>query len=589
MSDADPSLEYTLRFTEPWAHLVDVELEFAAPAGQDTVTLWMPVWTPGSYLVREFSRHLESFRAEASDGRTLPWRKTRKNRWEILTEGAPEIRVAYRLYGREMTVRTNWIDAGFALLNGAATFLTVEGREGGPHRIRVELPRGWAGVWTSLDSKDGAYLARDLDEVVDSPILAGTPAVHGFEVDGKPVSLVNVGEGGLWDGAAAAGDVKTIVEGYRALYGSLPFPRYLFFNLITESRGGLEHKGSSVLMTSRYTYRRRKTYVDWLGLVSHEFFHVWNVKRSRPEALGPFDYQNEVYTRALWVAEGLTNYYTDLLPRRTGLTTAEEYLEKLSRHIDTVQTTPGRLFTSLEGSSFDAWIKLYRPDENSANTTISYYVKGAVVGWLLDATIRRASGGKRSLDDLMRLLYDRYAAERGYTDGEAQAAAEEIAGAPLGGFFDRFVRGTDELDYAPALALFGLRFRDAEAGRGDDAPRVQLGFETRDDRGRLVVKAVRRDGPAREGGLNAEDEILAVGGYRVTPDTFTERLLQYAPGDRLEFLVARREAIRIVPVTAAAHPGAPWRLEIDPEASVEAAAARAAWLGAAEPAGTAPA
>jgi predicted metalloprotease with PDZ domain len=580
MSAQDGGLQYRITFTDPRAHLVDVELRFTAGAGQSSVTLWMPVWTPGSYLVREFSRNVESFRAEASDGRTLPWRKTRKNRWEILTEGAPEIRVTYRVYGREMTVRTNWIDSDFALLNGAATFLTVEGREHGPHRIRVELPRGWSGVWTSLSSEDGAYVAHDLDEVVDSPLLVGSPAVHDFEVDGKPVSLVNVGEGGLWDGAKAAGDVKAVVEGYRDMYGSLPFPRYLFLNLITESRGGLEHKGSSVLMTSRYAYRVRKSYVDWLGLVSHEFFHVWNVKRSRPEALGPFDYENEVYTRSLWVAEGLTNYYTDLLPRRTGLTTVEEYLEKLSRHFDTVQNTPGRLFASLEASSFDAWIKLYRPDENSANTTISYYVKGAVVGWLLDAAIRGASGGERSLDDLMRLLYERYAGERGYSDGEIQAAAEETAGRPLDGFFDRHVRGTDELDYAPALAHFGLRFRDPRAGQGNGAPSIQLGFETREEQGRLVVKAVRRDGPAREGGLNAGDEILAVGGYRVTPETFTERLLQYAPGDRLDILVARREAIRIVPVTAAGYPGAPWRLEIDPEASEEAAAARAAWLGA---------
>ncbi len=583
MSDHDPSLDYTLRFSEPWAHYVDVELRFAAPAGRPAVTLWMPVWTPGSYLVREFSRNVESFRAEASEGRTLRWRKTRKNRWEIAADGTPEIRVTYRVYGRELTVRTNWIDDGFALLNGAATVLAVEGREGEPHRIRVELPRGWAGVWTSLDSEDGpdgrTYVARDLDEVVDSPILAGSPAVHDFEVDGKPVSLVNVGEGGLWDGAKAAGDVKTLVEGYRAMYGSLPFPRYLFLNLITESRGGLEHKGSSVLMTSRYAFRRRKSYVDWLGLVSHEFFHVWNVKRSRPEALGPFDYENEVYTRSLWVAEGLTNYYTDLLPRRTGLITPDEYLEKLSKHIDTVQTTPGRLFASLEESSFDAWIKLYRPDENSANTTISYYVKGAVVGWLLDAAIRRASGGKRTLDDMMRHLYERFAGERGYSDRAVQAAAEEIAGAPLGSFFDRHIRGTEEVDYAPALALFGLRFRDPAAGRGEDAPSIQVGFETREDQGRLLVKSVRRDGPAHEGGLDAGDEILAVGGYRITPDTFAERLLQYAPGDRLEFLVARRDAIRIVPLTAAGHPGSPWRLEPDPEASEEAVAAREAWLG----------
>ncbi len=587
MTDHAP-LRTILRFPHPQAHLMEVELRIEVPDPGAPLELWMPVWTPGSYLVREYARHLEGFEAEGPGGAPLEWGKTAKNVWRVEPAGAGNLTVRYRLYGREMSVRTNWIEDGFALVIPAGTFLTARGLEGRPHAVRVEPPPGWAGVWTALDPESGAetgayaYRARDLDELVDSPLLAGSPAVHDFEVDGKPMSLVNLGEGGLWDGDRAAADVRRVVEGYRALYGGLPFPRYLFLNLITESRGGLEHKNSSVLMTSRYAFRDRRSYVSWLGLVSHEFFHVWNVKRSRPLALGPFDYEREVYTRSLWVAEGVTNYYTDLIPRRAGLTTDEEYLEKLGKLVESVQTTPGRLLTSLEGSSFDAWIKLYRPDENTANTTISYYVKGAVAAWLLDAALRRTTGGAGSLDDLMRLLFQRHAGERGYTDEEVQAAAESVAGQSLGDFFDRVVRGTGELDYAPALAWFGLRFKPEDSG--EEAPdRPWLGIETRDDAGRLLVKSVRRDGPAHAAGLNVDDEILALGNYRILPANFSDRLGQYRPGDRLAITVARRDALRTVPVALGRHPGSPWKLEFDPEAPPEAAAARRAWLEEAVP------
>ncbi len=581
MTAPDRSPRYQIAFTEPHAHLVDVELRVEGLDPGAPLALWMPVWTPGSYLVREYSRNVEGFAAEASDGRTLRWRKTRKNRWEVDPGGAPAATIRYRVYGRELTVRTDFVEDGFALLNGAPTFMTVAGREREPHRVRVEIPPGWAGVWTGLEPAPGAvreFVARDLDELVDSPILAGSPAVHRFTVDGVPLELVNVGEGGLWDGGKAAKDLEAIVGTYRAMYGRLPFSRYLFLNLITESRGGLEHHNSSVLMTSRYAFRRRPAYVNWLGLASHEFFHVWNVKRSRPVELGPFDYENEVYTRSLWVAEGVTAYYTDLTPRRAGLTTDAEYLEELGKLVAWLQTTPGRFLTSLEGASFDAWIKLYRPDENTANTTVSYYVKGAVVAWLLDVEIRRATSGERSLDDLMRLLFVRHSGERGYAGSDLRAAAAEVAGRDLGGFFERNVEGTGELDYDPALTYLGLRFKPEEDASGLPSP-PWLGVDARDERGRLTVRSVRRDGPARAAGLAAEDEILAVGGYRVAAEDLEERLRQYAPGDRVEILIARRDEVRKVPVVLAAHPGSPWRLEIDPEASEEAARARGSWLG----------
>jgi predicted metalloprotease with PDZ domain len=566
------SLAYTLSFPHPQNHLAEIVL--TAPARDGVVDLWMPVWTPGSYLVREYSRNVEGFAAEDASGRPLPWTKTAKNRWRVEAGTAESIRVRYRVYGREKSVRTNWIDTSFALVNGAPTFLTVRGLERRPHRIAVDPPPGWEQVHTALPFEDGAFIAPDLDTLVDSPVVLGNPRVYRFSVDDREILLVNLGEGGLWDGERAAADVEAVVRAYRDMYGGLPFPRYLFFNLIVEAGGGLEHRDSCVLMTSRFAFRNRKSYVGWLGLVSHEFFHVWNVKRSRPREFGPFDYENEVYTRCLWVAEGFTAYYTDLVPRRAGLTTEEEYLELLSKQIEKLYSTPGRALQSLEESSFDAWIKLYRADENTPNTTISYYLKGQIVGWLLDAEIRRLSQGERTLDDLMRLLFERHGGESGYTPGDLQAAAEETAGGPLDAFFARAVRSREELDLEPGLRGFGLRFAP-----DDEDPVPWLGIESETKDGRHAVKTVRRDGPAYEAGLNAEDEILAVGGYRVLPANLGERLKQYESGERVVLTISRDDALLQLPVTLGEAPGSRWRLEADPDAGDEAAAERGRWLG----------
>jgi predicted metalloprotease with PDZ domain len=537
----------------------------------------MPVWTPGSYLVREYSRHVQDLIAEDETGAALEITKTRKNRWALTAPNAKNVTVKYIVYGHELSVRTNWIEGELALLNGAPTFITVQGYENAAHRVALKLPEGWRGAWSSM-AKDVSgsqvvFTAQNHDELIDSPILAGSPDVHDIPVEGIPISLVNAGDTSLWNGNEAAQNVGKIVDTYRIMMGGLPFDRYVFLNCIVESRGGLEHARSSVLMTSRYAFRKRSLYVDWLGLVSHEFFHVWNVKRLRPSALGPFDYEREVYTRSLWFAEGITSYYTPLIPRRADLTKTAELLDALSEHIEKLQTTPGRHHQSLEESSFDAWIKLYRPDENSVNTTISYYVKGAVVAWLLDAEIRAVSKGKRSLDDLIRLLFSKYSKEKGYTDRDLQEVAEEIAGTSLESFFAKSVRGRDELDYETALRTFGLRFKKAMA-----ETQAWIGIETTSRDGKLVITSVREDAPAQGAGLAAEDELIAIGGYRVDARTLTERLQQFRPGDRVDVLVARRDALRTLSLVVGEAAGS-WKLDVDPDASPEAVKTREAWMG----------
>ena len=242
----------------------------------------------------------------------------------------------------------------------------------------------------------------DYDTLVDSPIVAGTPSVYQFQVSGKPHYLVDFRERGIWNGPQAVQDLAKIAETTSRFWGEVPFDRFYFFNIIGAPRNGLEHKNSTVMNIPLESTSSREGYLDWLSLAAHEYFHAWNVKRLRPVELGPFDYENEVYTKSLWFVEGVTDYYADVLLSRAGVATRDEYLNALSSQIRSLQTTPGRLEQSAEMASYDAWIKYYRTDENTANTSISYYVKGAVVGFLLDAKLRRLTNGSKSLDDVMR-------------------------------------------------------------------------------------------------------------------------------------------------------------------------------------------
>ena len=573
---AEP-IRYTLSFTAPQTHYVEVAAEVPTGGGAN-LELMMAVWTPGSYLVREYSRHVEAVTATGADGRPRTVEKSEKNRWRVSTGGGRTVTVRYRVYGREMSVRTNWIDAGFALINGAPTFMTLADGAPRPHEVIINLPQGWQRSLTGLPAMPGGehrYRAPDYDTLVDSPFLLGNPTVYEFSVDGKPHYLANEGESGLFDGQKAAKDLEAIVREQRRFWGSLPYDKYLFLNILTGSEpgGGLEHLNSTVLITSRFTTRTRRAYLSWLELASHELFHAWNVKRLRPVELGPFDYENEVHTKSLWMAEGVTDYYGELLVHRADLSTRDEYLENLSSHIEVVQSAPGRLVQSAELASFDAWIKYYRPDENSPNVSISYYEKGLVIAFLLDAKIRNATKGARSLDDVMRTAYAKYAGPRGFTPAELRAVAEQVAGTSLGSFWTTAVEGTAELDYSEALKSYGLRFRAAAP-----STRAYLGATTRNDNGRLVVSQVRRGTPAFEAGLNVDDEILAIDDFRVRADQLPARLEQYKPEDKVSVLVARRERLHRLDVRLAPEPPRQWRLEIDPDASEEQVRQRDRWL-----------
>jgi len=586
---------YRLGFDDRARHLIDVTMTLpAAPAGART--LWMPTWTPGSYLLREYARHVEGLTVVDATGTAVPVTRTTKNRWEVEADGGT-LTVRYRVYAREASVRTNFVDADLAVLNGAALFLTEEGREGAPHRVVVDLPRDWSGAHTGLDRTPGGgptdFTAADLDELIDSPLVLGNATVRTLDVEAAPHTLVLAGELGPWDVDGSAASVAAIVREQLAFWGSVPYDHYTFLNVVNEARGGLEHLDSTLMMTHRRATSVREDHVRWLGLVSHEFFHTWNVKRLRPAPLGPFDYENEAYTPSLWVAEGLTSYYDDLLLVRAGLITEKEYLGRITDQLTSVQETPGRRVQTLSQASADAWIKYYRKDENTVNTGISYYTKGMLVGWLLDSRIRCETDGKRSLDDVMRLAHARHSGAQGYTPEAFEAIIAEVAGTPLTDELDSWLRSTDELDYEPALACLGLRFADpddkeeeadgdaAKASEPEDPPAGWLGAGL-DARGaRHVVVDVKRGTPAWDAGLNVDDELVAVDGYRVPTDGPGALWATLPPGSAVQLTISRRGVLRELPATLGEAPRDTWTVEVDPDASSDAVRQRSAWLASA--------
>jgi predicted metalloprotease with PDZ domain len=568
-STAAEPIVYTLRFPEAQNHYVEIEARFPGSDRPET-ELMMAVWTPGSYLVREYARHIESMNAVDENQKSLPLVKTKKNRWVVQSPLNQPIFVRYRVYCRELTVRTNWVGHEYAMLNGAPTFVTLADGQSLPHHVKIELPSHWRQSVTSLARLDDGtphhYVADNYDQLVDSPIVCGNPDIYRFRVGGREHLLVNQGGGDVWDGAKSAEHVAKIVREHQRMWGVVPYKKYTFFNMIVQSRGGLEHDNSTLMLTNRWHFRERKDYLRWLSLVSHEFFHTWNIRRLRPIPLLEYDYESENYTHSLWIAEGITSYYDDLTLARCGLSTQTEYLAMLSKNIETLQAVPGRKVQSLRASSHDTWIKFYRPDENSNNTRVSYYTKGAVVAFLLDAKIRQASNGNKTLDDVMRQMYQTFSGQRGYTPTQFRAVASQVAGANLNAWFAGAIDRTGELDYEPALAWYGLQFKpeaakpDVKKDAAEKTTKNWLGITTRTDDGRIMVSRVERDSPAYRAGVNVDDEILAINDFRVRPDKWSARLKQYKIGEEIRLLVSRAEQLKTIGVTLQESPRTNWKL-----------------------------
>ncbi len=455
---------YTIRFPSPDKHVAEV---FATiPTGQRaTVELMMAVWSPGFYRVEDYAKNIRNLSVTRPDGTQLAVEQT-KNRWLIHDAGPwATVSVSYRLACDRKSVTSNWVGDDLIVLNGAATFVTLVGQPSLPHEVRLELPpkckRSITAMAPAPDGLPDHYRAEDYDTLVDSPIVAGDLSIHEFEVAGSKHILADAGEVGPWDGEKASRNLEKMVRETHRFWGFLPFQRYVFLNVFRAGGGGLEHKDST-LLTSSPRGGREPGSVRWLSFVSHEYFHAFNVKRLRPVELGPFDYEHPPSTKSLWIAEGLTTYFGDLILARAGLASTQDALNLLSTHIGQLQNARGRLVQSLEDASRDVWGSGTSGVGRDSATKLSYYVKGPVVGFVLDARIRRATGGKKSLDDVMKLAYRRYSGERGFTPDQFRAVAEEVAGADLKEWFRKAISSTEELDYQEALDWFGLRFIPAD-------------------------------------------------------------------------------------------------------------------------------
>lgn len=587
------SILYTLGFPNPQTHYVEVEAQIPAKSAESE--LMMATWTPGSYLIREFARQVEDIRAVDAQQVSLPVIKINKNRWRVEANGAYTLK--YRIYAKELSVRTSFIDNDLALLNGTSIFITPEAHLKSTYKVKLNLPDHWSKKVSGLPIKQGVFLAKDYDTLVDSPITAGNPKIYEFDVEGVPHRLVNYGEKNVWEGQASAADVEKIVAEHHKFWGELPYDdQYVFLNMIMESRGGLEHKNSTVIMANSRQTRVRENYLNWLDLVSHEYFHAWNVKQLRPKALGPFDYEHENYTDTLWIAEGFTSYYESLLNHRAGLMTKKEYFKRLVKDIETLQSTPGRLVQPVASASSDAWIKHYRKDENSINNSVSYYTKGAVIGFLLDARIRELTNNQTSLDQVMQEAYQRFSGEQGYTADDFQNLLNEVSGTDLTDFIYQATKTTEELDYQQALDWYGLELQkekkadtedpdnsddkdtSTETPNKDPEP-IWLGLKLKSTEGRLLVTNVIADTPARQAGINAGDEIIALDGFRINTKSSWDKLLKsYRAGEKVTATVSRRNRLQQIDTTFELQPPEKWKLLVKDSQNDQQKQNLSAWL-----------
>ncbi|PZD74105.1 hypothetical protein C1752_01155 [Acaryochloris thomasi RCC1774] len=546
-SAVKPSIHYQVEMPNPASHLFDVMLTIQNQ-NSAILDLKLPVWTPGSYLVREYAKHLQTFRAEDDQGQALSWRKVSKNHWQIESGDVTQLKVCYQVFAHELTVRTNHLDASHGFFNPGAVLMYIPGFEEAETTLAVTPPAGWT-VTTALppvEGKPNTFVADTFDTLVDSPVEIGAHSLYDFDVLGKPHQWVIWGKGNF-DIDRIIVDTQKIVEVEAKIFGGLPYDRYFFLlHLSAGGYGGLEHKFCTTLLFPRFNFRTTENYNKFMCLVAHEFFHLWNVKRIRPKALETFDYDQENYTDCLWFCEGVTSFYDLAIPMRAGIYDAQNYLKLISDSITRLQAIPGRRVQSLSESSFDTWIKLYRPDANSKNAQVSYYLKGELVSLLLDLLIRRESGNMRSQDQVMQQMWQQFGqSETGYTHAQLKSVVESVAGIDLTDFWEKYIEGTVELPYDEFLNPFGLGVKVETA---EDAP-PYLGIELKSETGTAMVKTVFCDSPAHDAGIAPDDQILAIDGFRVRANQLNDRLLNYQPNEQIQVTVFHDEELRTYSVT----------------------------------------
>ncbi len=588
---AQVKIAFEVSFKEPQAHYAEVQMNISGLA-KDYVDVKMPVWTPGSYLVREFEKSVEEFKATAG-GKQVKVEKVRKNTWRIFSAKAANIKINYRVYAFEISVRTPFIDDSHAFLSPTGIFMHPDGMIKSPSTVKIIPFNSWSKVSTGLEPVAGeqfTYKASDFDILYDSPIEVGNQDVFEFMAAGVRHEVAMYG-GGNYDKEKLKVDMAKIVEEITAVYGENPNKHYTFIvHNFLRGGGGLEHLNSTTLGATRNAYNTEAGYKGFLALVAHEYHHLWNVKRLRPVALGPFDYDNENYTTNLWVAEGFTSYYENKYMHRAGFNDDATFINDLAGAIGTVTNTPGAKYQSAASSSYDAWIIGYRPNENSKNNSISYYSKGEVIGILMDLEIINATKGAKSLDDVMKAMYLQCKTlKRGYTDAEFKAMVEKISGISFTNFWAKYVNGVDDAEYVKYFGYAGIDVatENATPGKPVSGASGQL-----TNNGTISVSSITRNSAAWIAGLNVNDEIISLDDVTVSDALATIRLrspmlsLETLPvvskkniGDVLKLKIKRDGVEKEISLTLKENPNVRLKATINSNATATQKAVFKKWTG----------
>lgn len=543
-------IHYQVSMPFPSSHLFTVRLNIEHWA-ENQLNLIMPVWTPGSYLVRDYAKNLQSFQVTSDNQDKLTWAKVTKNHWQINTNKCSNLTVEYQVYSNELTVRTNHLDNTHGFFTGAALFMYVLNYENYPYEVAIALPKKHWQISTSLPKvkdKINTFIADNFDTLVDSPFEIGEQETVQFKVENKPHKWVNWGKGNVNKNQVIE-DTKKIIATESKIFNGLPYDEYLFIlHLSASGFGGLEHKNCCVLNYPRFDFKNTEKYHRFIQLVAHEFFHLWNVKRIRPKPLEKFNYNQENYTTSLWFSEGTTSYYDLLIPLRAGIYSQKIFLQFLSREISQYLSISGRKIQGLAESSFDAWIKLYRRDAYSNNNQISYYLKGELVTLILDLLIRNKHHNLKSFDDVMKNMWLKFGREEiGFTPEDLKREIEIVAEEDLSKFFHLYLETTTELPFNEYLEPFGLKLVEKE----EKNPLPYLGLKVQKEGGIEKIMFVEADSPAGKVGIDAGDELIALDDFRVTAETLNLRLENYRPNDIVKLTVFHQDELRHFQVTLA--------------------------------------
>lgn len=510
--------------------------------------LHMAAWTPGSYRIRDFARNVEAFTALDLNDQPLAWTKTDKSTWQVVVPNGAPFKIRYKVFAYEFSVRTSYLDYDQGFINAASVFFYETEQKARPFEIQVLAPDGWA-VASALPKHDATHFhAKSFDHLVDSPFQFGNFRRHEYQVGEIPHYWLIAGEVSLNEDEMVK-SLKIIGETVGKLFGDYPFDNYYIFSQfrLDGAGGGLEHANSTMVQGHGNKLRTKKGWDQFLGLVFHEYFHAWNVKAIHDQVLGPFDYQTENYTQLLWLHEGWTSYYDTILMARAGFWSDKEVLKALAKDVKGYLESPGTDRQSLRDASFDSWIHQYQPSQTSNNSRVSYYSEGAMSGFALDLLIRHETEGEKSLDDVMRLLYDTYAREkRGITWQNVSAAVESVAGKAGVTFLDTYVAQAHTLPLEKMMDYAGLTMKwsldiESEDKKGPQAtnPPVSLGATVRRRNGAIFIEDVVRDHAGWEAGLDFGDEVIAINDRRVQAENFNEVLGWSRPGDEVKVLVNR--------------------------------------------------